>query len=93
MGKRRVTLFIEFSGEPNDDKLLAERVGEALVARLGSAGVNLKWPSGQGFTPGPGTVETIKIAVGTTKLEQIEFIDHAYRLSKKSVVCKTYEYG
>lgn len=67
MGKRRITLFITFNGEPNDDSLLAFRVGEALVNRFKGIGEM----EAQAFTPGGGFVEKVDIAVGNTKLAEV----------------------
>lgn len=68
MGKRRVTLFIEFDGEPNDDSLLAFRVGEAMVNRLNGVGKM----EDMSFTPGDAWVKNIDIAVGKTKLAEVK---------------------
>lgn len=61
--KRRVTLFITFFGEPGDDSKLALHVAEALSTRL-------KTPPA--FTPGGGYVDRIDIAVGNTKLAEVD---------------------
>lgn len=70
MGKRRITLFIEFGGEPNDDSVLAHHVAEALVNRFCGVGV-VECPS---FSPGPAVVNSVDIAVGATKLARVEYI-------------------
>ena len=59
MGKRRVTLFIKFFGEPDDDSLLALHVAEALANRI------MIEPK---FTPGSAICDRIEIAVGNTLL-------------------------
>jgi len=68
--KRRVTLFFEFTGEPNDDSAIAYRVAEALVNRFKGVGeIDYK-----GFSPGPASVESVSIAVGSTKLAEVQYI-------------------
>ena len=70
--KRRVTLFFEFSGEPDDDSAIAFRVGEALVNRFKGVG-EMEY---KGFSPGPASVESVSIAVGSTKLAEVRYIPH-----------------
>lgn len=65
--KKRVTLFIEFSGPVDDDEQLAQNVAEMLCNRLGHEPEY----TGKKFTPGYQTVDRIKVAVGTTKLCEV----------------------
>lgn len=70
MGKRRVTLFFKFSGEPDDDSAIAYRVAEALVNRFKGIGEM----DSKGFSPGAATVNSVDIAVGKTKLAEVKYI-------------------
>lgn len=68
MGKRRVTLFITFNGEPNNDSKIAFHVAEALVNRFKGIGEM----ECQSFSPGNAIVSRVDIAVGNTKLAEVD---------------------
>lgn len=77
MGKRRVTLFITFHGEPDDDSKLALHVAEALSNRCKGIG-EMECKS---FSPGPAIVDRIDIAVGSTKLAEVNEVFDPIRTS------------
>ena len=82
MSKRRITLFIEFSGEPDDDELLAIHTAEALANRFYSN----QGPFDTGdvsFSPGLASVNNIKVAVGETHWCDIIW-DHGYQIRVRS---------
>lgn len=82
MSKRRVTLFIEFNGEPDNDELLAIHVAEAIANRFVSNHGPFNTEDGS-FTPGPDSVNSIKVAVGETHWCDI-FWDYSYRIRVRS---------
>lgn len=65
--KKRVTLFIEFSGPVDDDEQLAQNVAEMLCNRLGHEPEYI----GSKFTPNLEMVDRIKVAVGTIKWREV----------------------
>ena len=66
---RRVTLFIDFDESVHNDEQLAQNIAEMLCNRLGTS---MSYP-GSKFTPGGGSVERIRIAIGKELMNKIAY--------------------
>jgi len=67
--KRRVTLFIDFDDPIDSDEQLAQNIAEMLCNRLGTS---MEYP-GNKFTPGGGSVDRIRVAIGKELMNKIAF--------------------
>ena len=67
--KRRITLFIDFDDPIFNDEQLAQNIAEMLCNRLGTS---MEYP-GNKFTPGGGSVDRIRIAIGKELRNKIAY--------------------
>lgn len=67
--KRRITLFIDFDDPIFNDEQLAQNIAEMLCNRLGTS---MAYP-GNKFTPGGGSVDRIRVAIGKELMNKIAY--------------------
>lgn len=75
--KKRVTLFIDFDGPVSDDHQLARNTATMLRS----------WFNGEDcavhlFTPGSHSVSRVRIAVGSEKMEEVEYDFDGYHIKE-----------